>query len=134
MDFSWKFCLFWKCFCLVILWYLYFFYTENVIRITMTKTAVKIFVFILYRNCSFLASYANDILTVKKTQKTSQCVIKNNQNFSKNSNKVSFKCLSLQGLQGFEIKCVISQSYFQKTHGPVFHEICMERPNPDTKM
>ena len=98
----------------------------------MTKTAVKIFVFILYRNCSFLASYANDILTVKKTQKTSQCVIKNNQNFSKNSNKVSFKCLSLQGLQGFKIKCVISQSYFQKTHGPVFHEICMERPNPDT--
>ena len=74
----------------------------------MTKTAVKIFVFILYRNCSFLASYANDILTVKKNKKTSQRVIKYNQKISKNTKKVFFKCLGLQGLGGFDIKSVRS--------------------------
>ena len=37
-----------------------FFLLCTVIRVTITKTAVNFFVFILYTNCSFLASYPND--------------------------------------------------------------------------
>ena len=46
-----------------------FFLLCTVIRVTITKTAVNFFVFILYTNCSFLASYPNDGTQYKNTHK-----------------------------------------------------------------